>query len=433
MLFQVCGRNKVYIIVNDIIFTRDLGVLNDPVKRVQSTSKPSKAEVPPVARASIPKVKPSDFDTYLEHIRPVFERYQANKQSEEEEYASPTLNDTTTNEELPIHQRPSTRNPYGQVLSSDSLALVDPVPETPSPVPRELPMLENVPPIFFDPDFHLEDPRTFDQVCEGADITGNSGPNPPISTNSILQEKLSYYLDTVEVHLIREIENRSSSFFEALSNLQALHQETLDCVSQIHAIRKMMKEIQTTTCYNGLDVVRLRVRERNLNKLNQAVELVKEVHSAQPKIQVLLGQGDYFGALDLIDETRGLLAQQDGIDLSKVRALGDFASQLDEMEKAVGVMMQHDFLSILLSDLSYQMESINYDEEKKTWPGAKINAGAVQPDNELQNRLKSSSNALLRTNMLGSTLQGYRERLLSEIKEIVRKKYPPSSPNDDGT
>lgn len=443
--------------------TRFIGVLNDPAKS-KDLSKPNKADIPPVSHAAIPKIKTSDFESYLTHIGPAFERYQqyklANKDVEDASSYPPTPNTAATagvpgeDEEAfsPFgrHSAKRTgRNPYSlpqHVLSSESL--LDDDAKTP---PRELPMIENVPPIFFEPDFLLENPQVFDTVCEGADIIGNSGPNPSISTNSILQEKLSYYLDTVEVHLLGEIENRSSSFFEALSNLQALHQQTLDCVSQIHTIRQNMKQIQETECKDGLEIIRLQVRKRNLEKLHRVTTLVKNIRSAQPMIQILLGQGDYFAALDLIDETRNVLSGKNGsssddqepVDLTSVKALSNFSSQLDEMEKAVGVMMQHDFLSILLSDLSYKIESLDPAAAKQSLlnlaekvPSADTSNSSLD-EKDLKERMTPSALGLLRTNMLTTTLQGYRERLMVEIKDIIRKRYPAtttpsvSSPSDE--
>lgn len=385
----------------------------------------------------------------MSHIGPAFERYQQYKLSNKDEDTNsypPTPNATLTvveDEEpfSPFGRHPikrTGRNPYSlpqHILSSESL--LDEDVKTP---PRELPMIENVPPIFFEPDFLLENPQVFDTVCEGADIIGNSGPNLSVSTNSILQEKLSYYLDTVEVHLLGEIENRSSSFFEALSNLQALHQQTLDCVSQIHTIRQKMKQIQNTECKDGLEIIRLQVRKRNLEKLHRVTEIVKDIRSAQPMIQILLGQGDYFAALDLIDETRDVLNgrndsdDQGAINLTSVKALTNFSSQLDEMEKAVGVMMQHDFLSILLSDLSYKIESLDPETAKqllldlaeRTTNTNVDNISVDDKENDLKERMIPSTLGLLRTNMLSITLQGYRERLMVEIKDIIRKQYPPT-------
>lgn len=434
----------------DIGFNAISGVLNDPARRAQDISRPSKADIPPVAHASIPRIKPTDFDAYLQHVGPAFERYQFNhKDSNHDE---PVVNVELPSVEEEYSPKQKRRNPYSlppqHVLSNESL-LDEDATKTP---PRDLPMLENVPSVFFQPDFLLENPQIFDVVCEGADIVGHSGPNSPISTNSILQEKLSYYLDTVEVHLLREIENRSSSFFEALSNLQALHQQTLDCVSQIHSIRKEMKKIQETECKAGLEVIRIQVRKRNLEKLHRVTEIVKDIRSAQPMIQILLGQGDYFAALDLIEETRDTLEGRKGlqlnkgeeedsepIDLSNVKALANFSSQLNEMQKAVGVMMEHDFLSILLSDLSYKMENIDSakakeellklaessEENKNEWENVDL-----EQEKDLLERMTPSTVGLLRTDMLVTTLQAYRERLMVEIKDIVRKRYPAStSPN----
>jgi hypothetical protein len=53
----------------------------------------------------------------------------------------------------------------------------------------------------------------------------------------ILQEKLSHYLDTVEVDLIKQISMRSDSFFAALSTLQELHDEVRRTCQQIEFIR----------------------------------------------------------------------------------------------------------------------------------------------------------------------------------------------------
>ena len=397
--------------------------MNDPAKRAQDISRPSKSDIPPVNHAHIPRIKPSDFDAYLQHVGPAFERYHQNKK-ESEETAVPE-------EEISPQEEKRGRNPYSlphHVLSHESLL------EEEAPA-RDLPMLENVPTIFFQPDFYLENPQVFDTVCEGADIVGYSGPNPPVSTNAILQEKLSYYLDTVEVHLLREIENRSSSFFEALSNLQALHQQTLDCVSQIHMIRKKMKQIQETECKDGLQVVRIQVRKRSLEKLYRVTAMMKEIQAAQPMIQILTTQGDYFAALDLIQVTRNTLQSQDqDVDLTQLKALSHVPRQLDDMQTSVGVMMQHDYLGILLSDLSYTMESMDAtrakqdlmklaesnEENKDQW---EENVD-LEKEKDLLERMRPSAIGLLRTHMLMTTLHDYRTRFMVEIKDIVRKRYP---------
>ncbi|KAG0942041.1 hypothetical protein G6F57_004640 [Rhizopus arrhizus] len=410
--FSTISENVLPWTTQDIGFNAISGVLNDPVKRSQDTYKPTKADIPPVPHVSIPRIKPSDFEAYLNHIGPAFEQYHHNKLLNKD---STTTVVTVEEEEEETEDgrqgsKRTGRNPYSlpqHILSSESL--LDDESKTP---PRELPMLENVPAIFFEPEFLLENPQVFDMVCEGADVVENSGP-----VLTILQEKLSYYLDTVEIHLLREIENRSSSFFEALSNLQALHQQTVDCISQIHTIRQKMKRMQETECKDGLEVIRLQVRKRNLEKLHHVTEAVKNVKLVQPTIQALLSKGDYFAALDLIEDTKRVLEDKE---LRAIKALANYSSELDEMQKSVGVMMQHDFLGLILSDFSYVIES---EREKDEWTTQSA-SGEMSVEKELQGKLIKDIKGLIRTDALIPTLQNYGERLIVETKDRIRKRYP---------
>ncbi|KAI9246139.1 Vps54-like protein-domain-containing protein [Sporodiniella umbellata] len=395
----------------DIGFNAISGVLNDPAKRAQDVHKPSKADIPSVTHVPISRIKADDFDTYMSHIGPVFERYHNNKLLTKSAPITLTEDEDESEEDRQRHRRAG-RNPYSlpqHILSSESL--LDDEPKTP---PNDLPMLENVPAVFFEPEFLLENPRIFDTVCEGADIMENDG-----SVLTILQEKLSYYLDTVEIHLLQEIDNRSSSFFEALSNLQALHQQTIDCISQIHKIRQKMKRMQETECKDGLEVIRLQVRKRNLEELCRITEAVKKIKTVQPTIQALLNIGDYFAALDLIEGTKKALKDND---LKTIKALANYSSELEEMQRSVSVTMQDDFLSVVLSDFTYSIESTSSKEDLK----APNESDKVVLGDELTLTLTNDIKALDRTDTLIYTLQSYEERLIIEVKDKIRRTYPTS-------
>lgn len=363
------------------------------------------------------------------------------------------------------------RNPYGipNIMSLENLDDLELSPNMQSQE-YEMPMLENVPSVFFEPNFQMENPRTFDAVCEGADIVGNSGPNPPTSTNSILQEKLSHYLDTVEVHLIQEISKRSAQFFEALSNLQALHQETLDCVSQIHSIRQTMKETKQQQCESGLKVVSLQRRRTNMGLLYNGIQMVKEIRSSQPMIQILLNQGDFFAALDLIDDAKAKLTGGDAstyeenneddnssakketavvwrsansklvpkLDMQAVRALLNFSSQLDEMYTAVGTIMEHDFINTLLSDFGMYIDELDIETASQCILNSGLSSAtsrayttASSPSmqeiartediDSLKDRIAPATMGLIRSKQVKRSLQMYRERLLSELQSSITK------------
>lgn len=460
-----------------------IGVLNDPGKRSVQPTKARKAEIPPVTHASIPKIKSSDFDSHINYLSDVYQRYHQNKMQGTEGSPNILSTDTQFGSLSPLLEDDRdkstdsiagvSRNPYGipNTMSIENLDDLELSPHLQSQE-YEMPMLENVPSVFFEPNFQLENPRTFDAVCEGADIVGNSGPNPPTSTNSILQEKLSHYLDTVEVHLIQEISKRSAQFFEALSNLQALHQETLDCVSQIHSIRQTMKETKQQQCESGLKVVSLQRRRTNIGLLYNGIQMVKEIRSSQPMIQILLNQGDFFAALDLIDDAKVKLTGSDAsgyegdqenesnaarkdsavlwrsqeansklvpkLDMQAVRALLNFSSQLDEMYITVGTIMEHDFINTLLSDFTMYIDGLDIDAASQgildsglfsatsrvhsALGSTSLHEKARTKDiDSLKDRIAPATMGLIRSKQVKRSLQIYRERLLSELKASITK------------
>lgn len=471
-------------------------MLNNPNTKSPNSVRPSKNDIPTVPHVNIRKVKTSDFSSYIKQITPVFERYSHNKELDaeglqsrkstlpltESPVASVTnllannLEDLQTSKEaeiqIPVHRLASTRNPY-------TVHLPLPSPgddQTPEPV-IELPLLETVPSIFFDPEFNLENPRTFDIVCEQTDIIGGNPKNPTISTNAILQEKLSHYLDTVEVHLIKEISLRSSSFFAALSNLQALHSETLECISQINNLREKLDEVDNTQAKKGLEVVRLKRRRVNMGRLYEGLRMVSEIRSTQPMIQVLLGQGDYFSALDLIDEANNKLHGDESqriqseekiieqgtknsditnpkttmvrrssnvadgfkrsgtIDLRGVKALMHFSGQLTEMHKSIGVMMENDLLNMLFLDFEENVENVkktdiirslyNYKilqstKHSTTSIRVTIDSEIIEKEDNLKKRITPLVLGLYRVNRFASALHAYHERILEEIKKLIQ-------------
>ncbi|KAF9937686.1 hypothetical protein BGZ65_001174 [Modicella reniformis] len=363
----------------------------------------------------------------------------------------------------------SARNPYSVPEMPESK---DPVPL--KPTMPDTPALSTVPSIFFDPDFNFENPRIFDMVCEQTGPSDAKSNATSIVTNSILQEKLSHYLDTVEIHLMTEISRRSTSFFEALSNLQALHSQTLECVSQIHVLRAQLARIDHTQSKQGLEVVRLKRRRRNLALLHNGIRMVKEIRSTQPMIQVLLGNGNYFGALDLIDGAQYVVMDGDmrhleacsgfdltlslvpsssaiapssrSLDIRGVSALVHFGGQLTEMRKMIGKMVESDLVDLLLNDFRMRVGSLDVgtllsDLGKADTTNTKfvkpnfirgINpllSQQLEQETDLQKKLLPLIHALFRSNRAAIALQTYREQILQETKNIIKSQYPPPDPS----
>ena len=82
-------------------------------------------------------------------------------------------------------------------------------------------LIDEVPKVFRDPNFRLDDPRIFKQVLEGSKISLDENDDSlNVINNTDLQEKLSNYLDIVEVNLVDEIAKSSDSFFNTIGDLE---------------------------------------------------------------------------------------------------------------------------------------------------------------------------------------------------------------------
>ncbi|KAJ3176129.1 hypothetical protein HDU87_005506 [Geranomyces variabilis] len=476
------------------------GILNDPHVLGPAGSKVFKGmslnlglgssnamdATPPAIATNIRKVQNTEFDPYIKSLGEVFGRYQLNRalglSNATEgtpmlgfggEAPSPSF---TNLEEITL--RLGVRSPLKKITG----------PSASTKIVRSgnVPGLETVPAVFLEPEFNMSNPHTFAIVCENGDIAAQSSSDEA-SANAALQEKLSHYLDTVEIHLIKEISRRSTSFFAALANLQALHQQTYSCVAQITALRKKLSNVSRTTTKKGLEVVRTKRRRGNLGVLYSGVRLVAEVRQTQPMIHSMLEQGDYVAALDMIehaglvlrgadsggekspdggDDERALIVTEgvqivrgsslvsQNLDLRRVKALSSFSSQLLQMSRTMGTIMENDLVRVILADVRDTVATMDATKVSSRLNGAPasnwvknmlsntytfsaaspvattIDARLIAGEERLKSRLLPLVLGLVRMDRLGNALQAYKDALLKEVKSMSKKYYPSLSAAD---
>ncbi|KAJ2029330.1 hypothetical protein IWW57_001766, partial [Coemansia sp. S610] len=300
------------------------------------TNHPNKAptrihrnELPTVPRTHYPKVRASDFDSYLEATTALFEQYEANSRSGYQiaadeldryeaavddaekvlELASHTYSmDSTTMAER-LKALDGTRSEFGLDSVSEYGGAAAGVGGNSASV---LPGIEDIPTIFFEDDFDLRDPAMFDiatQVVLGPQAAAAElfAADKSSDASAIMQESLSAYMDTVEAYLTREISRRSPSFFAALSTLEELHAETDGCIGKIHVLRNDLKKVAYAQCAPGLELVRMRRRRDNIAAVLGDVELLSNLRHVQPTVEELIGSGDCIGALNLITEAQDMI------------------------------------------------------------------------------------------------------------------------------
>uniref|UniRef100_A0A2K6JPF9 Vacuolar protein sorting-associated protein 54 n=1 Tax=Rhinopithecus bieti TaxID=61621 RepID=A0A2K6JPF9_RHIBE len=213
--------------------------------------------------------------------------------------------------------------------------------------------LEQVPKIFMKPDFALDDSLTFNSVLPWSHFNTAGGKgNRDAASSKLLQEKLSHYLDIVEVNIAHQISLRSEAFFHAMTSQHEL-QDYLKKTSQaVKMLRDKIAQIDKVMCEGSLHILRLALTRNNCVKVYNKLKLMATVHQTQPTVQVLLSTSEFVGALDLIATTQEVLQQE----LQGIHSFRHLGSQLCELEKLIDKMMIAEFSTYSHTDLNRPLE-----------------------------------------------------------------------------
>ena len=331
--------------------------------------------------------------------------------------------------------------------------------------------LSTIPAVYFEPEFHLENPRIFDIVSErseivkqppganGVVVTPGQGGRKALATNAILQEKLSWYMDTVEVHLISSISTASSSFFAALGSLRDLHLEASASVGKIKALREDLASLDRNMAIGGLEVVAMRRRRENMRKLGDAVQQLREVVETVTRCEDQVDKGEIEEALHGLTEVEHLIAgerlgggqsvkdtkvaQERLVDLRGIKALEGAGNDIAYLRQRIGKIFETRFLEALLSDLRNHVDATprnatfqRWDKASQRFRGAHARTPSVYPaylqvDDSLRKILQSNLEGLVRSDSIKPATTAYREAVWKEVKTLIRRHLPSSSDDDN--
>ena len=321
-------------------------------------------------------------------------------------------------------------------------------------VGKELPPLDSVPSVFFDPEFSLGNPRTFRTV------TGQEEDQHALDTASLayslpLIEKLSHHADTLEQHLVLEVSLRSSSFFAALHNLQDLQTESERCAHRITQLKSMLKEVDDKHAKRGLEIVRAEHKLRNLETVKSGVQMVAGVVEMTGVVKGLVGAGQWGEALTVLEEIHNLWDENSkphlsvssqvnptttrqtnpdralspvqespriendiplplsslpknpdtGIPLSSLRAFSSLPEHLQTLTLEIASSLTTELVEALRLDL---VERIREPPSQEAL------------DQSLKDRLRPLLQGLLRTNSLREATLSWRDVALAEVRNCVK-------------
>ena len=409
----VAGNNAISTLLQrPIIRTGALSQSAGPLAAKQ----PSAKDIPPVTLSNIPHVDPAVFKSYLKQAGALYDAFQRAKEGDapiSDSLAGRSKSyGSTTSSQHPAFQSSSPLRAKSGIPSSPLLENVPTFPTSPIGRPQarrqatgkrrgppQPAPLSTIPKVYFEPDFHLENPRIFDIVSERSEIVRPAGDNgvaltpgtsgrKVLATNAILQEKLSWYMDTVEMHLISSISTASASFFAALGNLRELHTEAAASVAKIKALRSDLKNLDENMAQGGLKVVALKRRGKNMRKLGNAVLQLEEVVDSVTRCEYQISNGDVQEALSGLVNIESLiaggesgktsnqtpiskrLAPEQLIDLRGIKALEGSGDDIAFLRQQIGKTFESRFLDALLGDLRRHVDSVPSETTLERWENA---------------------------------------------------------------
>ncbi|KAM1752806.1 hypothetical protein ACFX11_010738 [Malus domestica] len=273
--------------------------------------------------------------------------------------------------------------------------------------------LREVPALYFKEDFALEDGATFRSAC----------PFTNVSENLVLQEKLSHYLDVVELHLVKEISLRSNSFFEAQGQLQDLNVKIVEGCSRIRELKEtiLLLDVDLVDC--ARQIHDLNETRSNLLALQQKLRLILYVNQALSALKLLVASADCAGALDVTDDLQHLL---DGDELTGLHCFHHLRDRVAASIESINSILSAEFMRASIHDA--RDTDVIIISRVKARASSLMNGegedGEIKLDDEetsnFQDRLLPVIIGLLRTAKLPSVLRLYRDQLTADMKTAIK-------------
>ena len=426
---------------------------------------------------------PSAFTAYLKQAGSLYDAFQRAKEDGEPAVQGRSQRRSSKSDQPPGQLPQGYPRRQSSVSSPPYLDAISYMPASPperpqakrqNPGRRRGPLptapLSTIPNVYFEPDFHLENPRTFDIVSERSEIVRSPGANgnaiapgssgrKALATNAILQEKLSWYMDTVEVHLISSISTASSSFFAALGSLRELHLEAAASVAKIKALRGDLACLDQNMAQGGLKIIALRRRRENMRKLGDAVRQLRDVVEAVARCEDQVDKGEIEEALNglsnveslisgnrqgqvLINVQQAQMVQPRLIDLRGIKALEGAADDIAYLKQKIGKNFEIRLLDVLLNDLRSHVDAVPSNTTFQRWDTASQRSRGthnrapsaypayLQLDDALRSILLSNLEGLAKSDCLRQATTAYRDALWREVKTLIRRHLPSSTEDD---
>lgn len=378
---------------------------------------PTSHDIPPVilSKNDISNNWKDELKDYVKSINNEFRNYQNNKGIRN--------NNTTSNEQQ----------------QDNNIMFVDDTTE------EEL-QLQEVPKFYFDKNFQLDNPRIFRQVVGNLQLHLNEKStldieNQRIESFNLLRDSLIDYLDDVENLLVKKISKSSQSVFNVLGDVDNIQNKVNTSINELEILKNFLNEIDKEKIEKKIISIKKIIEKTNVEKFEQTLFQIKLVLNKIDDCKKLYSNDQLEECLDLIKSIDFLIkgdkknnknvnewTKNWPYNLSNLRtvpSLTETREYLTNLKIEIGGKYSLKFCDLLLIDIRKHCDSVTTHEVLSRLQGInRNNTNYMNVDDNLQIQLKDLVKKLDRCEELASAFSLYQDKLITELKNIIKIYYP---------
>jgi len=258
----------------------------------------------------------------------------------------------------------------------------------------------------------------------GSGLTSSPTPPPTAEeTNAMqLQQRLSSYLDVVELTLMQVVSAKSRSFFHSLAAIRSLHRQVEVALTSARSMRGSMAVMKKDMAEAGLNISATQRRLRNAQQLQAITHTLHSIAHTSATIKQLLADSDYGAAIQLIHSTLSMVKTPP---FNRLRCLNQMELKMKESLKLIDMLMLNEFIALLIPPDGGPVTPQDALSHTPTLRAA-LRASAALTDDERE-RLAPLSLSLAQLGTLLPALLKYgqvvRTHMDEQINEFCKQEY----------
>ncbi|CAI5756361.1 unnamed protein product [Candida verbasci] len=273
--------------------------------------------------------------------------------------------------------------------------------------------IKEIPAVFLSSDFGLDDPRIFKNVLRSFtdDVDLSTSLN-----DSNLQEKLSNYLDIVEVNLVKEIESSSDSFFNAIDDIENVSNKSKEAVQLYQKILEKLNNLQDSATQGDKIIKKIQefknveILEGSILKIQNIVETFKHAKS--------LFSSDLNSCIDEVLKVESIIDFQ-------LPAFIQLQNDLTSLKNECAREFTEQFNQLLISDLRDYYQNTPLETTLRRLYTRK-SPNTMYLNDDMKQKLQQLINNLIKSGNLVQAYTIFQNKFITEIKDIIKRNLPKS-------